>query len=48
MRSQKLLAIEMCSAYNREYGVQYICAMPTNLYGTRDKYDLANSHVLPA
>jgi GDP-L-fucose synthase len=44
----KIAGIEMCSAYNREYGTQYICAMPTNLYGPGDHYDLANSHVLPA
>jgi GDP-L-fucose synthase len=44
----KIAGIEMCSAYNRQYGTQYICAMPTNLYGPGDHYDLANSHVLPA
>jgi GDP-L-fucose synthase len=44
----KIAGIEMCSAYNREYGTQYVCAMPTNLYGPGDNYDLANSHVLPA
>jgi GDP-L-fucose synthase len=44
----KIAGVEMCSAYNREYGTQYICAMPTNLYGPGDNYDLANSHVLPA
>jgi GDP-L-fucose synthase len=38
----------MCAAYNRQYGTDYICVMPTNLYGPGDNYDLANSHVLPA
>jgi len=38
----------MCAAYNRQYGTHYICAMPTNLYGPGDSYDLQNSHVLPA
>ncbi len=44
----KLAGLEMCWAYNRQYGTQYICAMPTNLYGPGDNYDLQNSHVLPA
>ena len=38
----------MCHAYNRQYGTKYIAAMPTNLYGPNDNYDLNNSHVLPA
>jgi GDP-L-fucose synthase len=38
----------MCHAYNRQYGTKYIAAMPTNLYGPNDNYDLKNSHVLPA
>ena len=44
----KIAGIEMCWAYNRQYGTQYIAAMPTNLYGPGDNYDLNNSHVLPA
>jgi GDP-L-fucose synthase len=38
----------MCEAYNRQHGTHYIAAMPTNLYGPGDSYDLDNSHVLPA
>ncbi len=44
----KLAGLEMCWAYNRQYGTRYICAMPTNLYGPGDHYDLKTSHVLPA
>jgi len=44
----KIAGIKMCEAYNAQYGRQYTCAMPTNLYGPNDNYDLANSHVLPA
>jgi GDP-L-fucose synthase len=44
----KIAGIEMCWAYNRQYGTRYLCAMPTNLYGPGDNYDLENSHVLPA
>jgi GDP-L-fucose synthase len=44
----KLAGLEMCWAYNRQYGTQYVCAMPTNLYGPGDNYDLQTSHVLPA
>src|SRR5262249_39826000 len=44
----KLAGLEMCWAYNRQYGTRYICAMPTNLYGPGDHYDLRTSHVLPA
>src|SRR4029079_18836647 len=44
----KIAGIEMCWAYNRQYGTQYVCAMPTNLYGPGDNYDLSSSHVLPA
>ncbi len=44
----KIAGIEMCHAYNRQYGTRYIAAMPTNLYGPNDNYDLNNSHVLPA
>ena len=44
----KIAGVEMCHAYNRQYGTRYIAAMPTNLYGPNDNYDLNNSHVLPA
>src|SRR3989304_8361909 len=38
----------MCWSYNRQYGTGFLAAMPTNLYGPGDSYDLSNSHVLPA
>ena len=44
----KIAGIEMCWSYNRQYHTRYLCAMPTNLYGPGDNYDLAASHVLPA
>lgn len=44
----KIAGIKLCEAYNHQYGRQYISAMPTNLYGPNDNYDLNNSHVLPA
>jgi GDP-L-fucose synthase len=44
----KIAGIEMCWAYNRQYGTHYLCAMPTNLYGPGDNYDLQTSHVVPA
>jgi GDP-L-fucose synthase len=44
----KIAGIEMCWSYNRQYGTRYLCAMPTNLYGPGDNYDLSTSHVLPA
>jgi GDP-L-fucose synthase len=44
----KIAGIEMCWAFNRQYQTQYIAAMPTNLYGPNDNYDLSTSHVLPA
>jgi len=44
----KLAGLEMCWSYNRQYGTQYLCVMPTNLYGPGDNYDLQASHVLPA
>ena len=44
----KIAGIEMCWSYNRQYGTRYLAAMPTNLYGPRDNYDLSNSHVIPA
>jgi GDP-L-fucose synthase len=44
----KITGIKMCQAYRRQYGFNAICAMPTNLYGPNDNFDLKNSHVLPA
>ena len=44
----KIAGIKLAESYNRQYGRQYVSAMPTNLYGPNDNYDLANSHVLPA
>jgi GDP-L-fucose synthase len=44
----KIAGIKMCEAYRSQYGCNFISAMPTNLYGPNDNYDLNNSHVLPA
>ncbi len=44
----KISGIKMCDAYRAQYGCSFISAMPTNLYGPNDNYDLQNSHVLPA
>ncbi len=44
----KIAGIEMCWSYNRQYGMQFLAAMPTNLYGSGDNYDLNTSHVIPA
>lgn len=44
----KITGIKMCEAYRKQYGCNFIAAMPTNLYGPGDNYDLKNSHVLPA
>ncbi len=44
----KIAGIKMCEAYNRQYGTSYLAAMPTNLYGPNDNFDLEESHVLPA
>lgn len=44
----KIAGIEMCDAYRRQYGCDFRAAMPTNLYGPGDNYDLINSHVIPA
>ncbi|MFS8050893.1 GDP-L-fucose synthase family protein [Rhizobium sp. BR 314] len=44
----KIAGIKLCENYNRQHGTQYVSAMPTNLYGPNDNYDLNNSHVLPA
>ncbi|EDQ35689.1 Nucleoside-diphosphate-sugar epimerase [Hoeflea phototrophica DFL-43] len=44
----KIAGIKLCQAYRKQHGADFISAMPTNLYGTGDNYDLATSHVLPA
>lgn len=44
----KIAGVELCWSYNRQYGTKYLAAMPTNLYGPGDNFDLNNSHVLPA
>ena len=44
----KIAGIKLCESYRRQYGCNFISAMPTNLYGPNDNYDLQNSHVLPA
>src|SRR5437870_284679 len=44
----KIAGIKLCQAYRRQYGCDFISAMPTNLYGPNDNYDLQSSHVLPA
>jgi GDP-L-fucose synthase len=44
----KIAGIKLCENYRRQYGCNFISAMPTNLYGPNDNYDLNNSHVIPA
>ena len=44
----KIAGIKLCQAYRRQYGCNFISAMPTNLYGPGDNFDLQSSHVLPA
>src|SRR4051794_36758453 len=44
----KIAGIKLCQAYRAQYGCDFISAMPTNLYGTNDNFDLTSSHVLPA
>src|SRR5512136_2423184 len=44
----KIAGIKLCQAYRKQYGCDFISAMPTNLYGPNDNYDLQTSHVLPA
>ncbi len=44
----KIAGIKLCQAYRRQYGCNFISAMPTNLYGPNDNFDLESSHVLPA
>lgn len=44
----KIAGLEMCRSYYEQYELESVCAMPTNLYGKNDNFDLKNSHVLPA
>lgn len=44
----KIAGVKLCAAYRRQHGRDFISAMPTNMYGANDNYDLHNSHVLPA
>ena len=44
----KIVGLKLCEAMNKQHGRNYVAVMPTNLYGIGDKYDLQNSHVLPA
>lgn len=44
----KIAGIKLCQAYRRQYGCDFVSAMPTNLYGPGDNFDLSSSHVLPA
>jgi GDP-L-fucose synthase len=44
----KIAGLKLCESYNRQYGTSYVSAMPTNLYGPNDNFDLATSHVVPA
>jgi len=44
----KIAGLKMCESYNFQYGTQYVCVMPTNLYGPNDNYNLSTSHVVPA
>ncbi len=44
----KIAGIEMCWSYNRQYGTHFLAVMPSNLYGPGDRYDLHDSHVIPA
>ena len=44
----KIAGVEMCWSYNREHGTRFLAAMPTNIYGPGDRYDLQGSHVIPA
>ncbi len=44
----KISGINMCQSYNKQYGTNYICAMPASLYGIKDTFDAYNSHVIPS
>ncbi len=43
----KIAGIKLCGAFNRQYGTNYLCVMPTNLYGVNDNYHKENAHVIP-
>ena len=44
----KIAAIKMCESYNKQYNLDYLCLMPTNLYGPNDSYNINTSHFYPA
>lgn len=44
----KIAGIKMCQHFNRQYGTRFICVMPASLYGINDRFDINNSHVIPA
>lgn len=44
----KIAGVKMCEAFNSQYGLNYLCLMPSNLYGPNDNYDLKTSHFFPA
>jgi GDP-L-fucose synthase len=44
----KIAGLKMCQSYNEQYGTNFLCVMPTNLYGPNDTYNLENSHVIPS
>ena len=44
----KIAGLKLCEAYRKQYGVDFVSAMPTNLYGPGDNFDLQNAHVIPA
>ena len=44
----KIAGLKLCEAYRRQYGLDFISAMPTNIYGENDNFNLQNSHVIPA
>ena len=44
----KIAGVKLCQAYRRQYGCRFVSAMPTNLYGPGDNFDLESAHVLPA
>ena len=44
----KIAGYQMCDAYNKQYKTNFVCLMPTNLYGPNDNFDPSSSHVIPA
>ena len=44
----KIAGVKMCESYNKQYNLNYICLMPTNMYGPNDNYNISNSHFFPA